>query len=119
MSRLLIFDGDCAFCTSSVSFADRWIRPPVEAVPWQRADLAALGLTAAQCDEAVQYRDAAGRWHSAGRAIAALLSDSRLPWSALGWLARVPGLAWLVDRGYELVSANRSKLPGGTPACKM
>jgi predicted DCC family thiol-disulfide oxidoreductase YuxK len=67
----------------------------------------------------VQYRDSAGRWHSAGRAVAALLSDSRVPWSVLGRLARVPGLAWLVDRLYEVVSANRHRLPGGTPACQI
>jgi predicted DCC family thiol-disulfide oxidoreductase YuxK len=118
MSRLLVFDGDCGFCTSSVRFADRWIKPPAEALPWQRADLDALGLTEAQCNEAVQYRDRGGRWHSAGRAVAALLIDSRFPWSLLGRLARVPGLAWIVDRLYELVSANRGKLPGGTPACQ-
>jgi predicted DCC family thiol-disulfide oxidoreductase YuxK len=47
------------------------------------------------------------------------LSDSSFPWRALGLVARIPGLAWLVDRMYEVVSANRSKLPGGTPACQM
>ncbi len=119
MSGLLVFDGDCGFCTSSVRFIDRWIKPPVDALPWQRADLAALGLTEVQCDEAVQYRDHAGRWHSAGRAVAALLADSRAPWSWLGRLARIPGLTWLVDHGYEVVSANRSRLPGGTPACQL
>lgn len=95
------------------------MKPAVDALPWQRADLVGLGLTAAACREAVQYRDAAGRWHSAGRAVAALLSDSRFPWSVLGGLARLPGLAWLVDRLYRVVAANRSRLPGGTPACSV
>lgn len=97
----------------------RRISAAPEAVPWQRADLDTLGLSEAACRESVQYRDAVGHWHSGGRAVAAILRDARLPWSALGWLASVPGLAWLVDRAYVLVSNNRYRLPGGTPACQL
>jgi predicted DCC family thiol-disulfide oxidoreductase YuxK len=118
VSALLIFDGDCAFCTSSVAFTRRWIKPPAEAVPWQQADLATLGLTEAACHEAVQYRDSSGRWHSAGSAVAAILIESRFPWSALGRLARLPALTWIAEGCYRWVAANRYRLPGGTPACQ-
>ena len=90
-----------------------------EAVPWQQIDLATLGLTEAACQESVQYRDLSGRWHSGGRAVAWVLSDSRFPWSVLGRIARVPGLAWIFDRIYVWVAAHRHKLPGGTPACQV
>jgi predicted DCC family thiol-disulfide oxidoreductase YuxK len=117
VTGLLIFDGDCAFCTSSVAFIQRWIMPSAEAVPWQHADLGALGLTAAACREAVQYRDCSGRWHSAGSAVTAILRDSRFPWSGLGRLAGLPGMGWISERCYRWVAANRYRLPGGTPAC--
>ena len=115
---LLVFDGDCGFCTSSASIARRRINRDVDIVPWQRADLPALGLTEAQCKDAVQYRDPDGRWSSAGAAITALLRDAGPPWS---WIARVTGLRGvriLVEVAYHVVSANRGRLPGGTPACQ-
>lgn len=117
MIGLLVYDGDCAFCSSAVSFAHRWISPDTETVPWQWADLAALGLTADECQAAVQYRDRHGRWTSAGPAVAALLRDGRPPWAWLGRIAALPGVAWLVQRTYAWVAKNRHTLPGGTPAC--
>ena len=116
---LLVFDGDCAFCTSTVAFARRWVNSDTEAVPWQLADLASLGLSQQSCAEAVQYRDRRGRWSSAGRAVTALLQDARAPWSWVGHLAALPGLVWAVDHIYVFVANNRHRLPGGTPACRL
>jgi predicted DCC family thiol-disulfide oxidoreductase YuxK len=116
---LLIFDGDCGFCTSSVTFARRWINRDVEAIPWQRADLLSLGLTQEQCEDAVQYRNDANQWSSAGRAVIALLRDARPPWS---WLARMLAnttITGIVERVYRVVANNRHRLPGGTPACQV
>lgn len=53
---LLVFDGDCAFCTSSARLLAR-IAPAAEMVAWQQIDLAELGLT----EEAV-CRCAVGRY---------------------------------------------------------
>jgi predicted DCC family thiol-disulfide oxidoreductase YuxK len=116
---LLVFDGDCAFCTSSVDFTRRRVRPPADIEPWQRLDLAALGLTEAACRQAVQYRDRDGTWTSAGRAAAELLRESPRPWSLLGRFLELPVLSWLTERLYRVVSANRHRLPGGTPACRI
>ena len=46
---LLIFDGDCGFCTTSARFATRWVdrRHRYDLEPWQQVDLARLGLTEA------------------------------------------------------------------------
>jgi predicted DCC family thiol-disulfide oxidoreductase YuxK len=46
----IIYDGDCAFCTSSAQWLaarlerPRW--PNAQLTPWQFTDLAALGTTA-------------------------------------------------------------------------
>ena len=42
---VLIFDGDCGFCTCSVLWLERWVVRPMDCVPWQYADLPALGLS--------------------------------------------------------------------------
>ena len=70
MSRpTVVFDGDCAFCTASADRLRRWSRGALDIVPWQRADLAALGLTESQCRDAVQYVGPDGA-RSGGAAIA-------------------------------------------------
>ena len=115
----LVFDGDCGFCTWSVDRTKKWIRPRARILPWQRADLVALGLTEEQCQLAVQFVSADGDVRSGGRAVAATLRDSPQPWPLLGRLAEVPGLAQLVDALYRLIAANRYRLPGSTPACAL
>ena len=68
---LLVFDGDCGFCTTAARFGQRRLR--LEHVePWQFIDLDALGLTEAQCLQAVQWVAADG--------------------SVLGKYRRVPGI---------------------------
>ncbi len=87
-------------------------------IPWQRADLASLGLTEAQCAAALQYVD--GRVvRSGGAGVAAALSACHQPWRALGWLLARPWVAPLADGTYRLVAANRHRLPGGTPARRL
>lgn len=87
-------------------------------MPWQHADLDSLGLDEAACRAAVQYRNRRGEWSSAGRAVAAVLCDARPPWSWLGRIARVPGIAWVVDRVYAWVARNRHRFPG-TARCDL
>ncbi len=112
-----VYDGDCGFCTRCAQFAERRIATTARIVPWQRADLAALGLTEAECDAAVQWVTP-GRPPLAGPdAIAALLASSTRGWRAVGWLLRralVRAVAWPV---YRWVARNRHRMPGGTAAC--
>jgi predicted DCC family thiol-disulfide oxidoreductase YuxK len=116
-----LYDGDCAFCSACARFVERRILPRDPAtrahvLPWQFADLDALGLTADECTEAVQWVH--GDRHLAGPdAIAALLHDSGRGWRPLGWLLgrrAVRPLAW---RAYRWVARHRHQMPGGTAAC--
>ena len=45
---VLIFDGDCGFCSSSIRFIQRRIPTRAAMVPWQRAPLASYGVTREQ-----------------------------------------------------------------------
>lgn len=113
----VLFDGDCGFCTWSAKKLERWIQPPATIIPWQQADLTALGVSQMACESALQWVPAVGAPVSGGQAVVALLRASAQPWRALGAALSIPGLSHLVDRGYRVVAANRHRLPGSTPAC--
>jgi predicted DCC family thiol-disulfide oxidoreductase YuxK len=113
---VLLYDGDCAFCTRCAGVLER-IGPDAEIVPWQFADLAALGVSEEQATQAVQWAGADGAVRSGHEAIAAALGAAGPVWRFAGRLLLLPGISWLAARGYRLVADNRYRLPGGTPAC--
>lgn len=115
---VLVFDGDCAFCTSTAMWVKRRIRPG-HVEPWQSLDLAALGLTTQQCTTALQWVDAHGKVHSAERAVAQMLRDRGGIWSFPGRLIAAPGVVHLAGVIYRWVARHRHRLPGGTPACRL
>ncbi|HEX5527678.1 MAG TPA: DUF393 domain-containing protein [Solirubrobacterales bacterium] len=115
---VLVFDGDCAFCTSSAHLLER-IGPEAEIVAWQLADLDALGITAAQATEAVQWIGADGTVRSGHEAIAAALATAGWPWRLAARAILLPGVSSLAAAAYRLIARNRHRLPGGTPACKL
>ena len=115
---LLIFDGDCAFCTSSVQFIERRIRRHPRIQPWQRSDLAGLGLTQEQCESAVQLIES-GRVTSAHVAVARLLIYGKRGWAVLGYLLLVPGIKQIAGVVYRWVAKNRDRMPGGTAECAL
>ncbi|WP_067574843.1 thiol-disulfide oxidoreductase DCC family protein [Nocardia acidivorans] len=114
----VVFDGDCAFCTTSVNFIRDRIKPDVDFAAWQRLDLPALGLTREQTENAVQWIDGGTR-ASGARAGALLLRRADPPWRALGTLMLIQPISWLAAAAYHLVANNRHRLPGGTPACAL
>ncbi|NJC69368.1 DUF393 domain-containing protein [Planosporangium thailandense] len=124
MRPTFVYDGDCAFCSSCAGFIERHIRTPARVEAWQRLDLAALGLTADGCAEAVQWVGADGEVASGPAAIARLLrqasgASGRLLWRPVGTaLAARPVLA-MAWPAYRWVARNRHRLPGGTPACAL
>jgi predicted DCC family thiol-disulfide oxidoreductase YuxK len=132
---LLVFDGDCAFCTTSADVALRLFPDAFDAVPYQYADLTGLGLSAAVCRARLQWFDEPsgpgrparpGNLSSGAQAVTALLrAGGRARGGLIGgaaWLVGVlaarPPLSWLAAAIYAAVAANRSRLPGGTPACR-
>jgi predicted DCC family thiol-disulfide oxidoreductase YuxK len=108
----VVYDGDCSFCTWSVTQGQRLLKAGVTAVPWQRADLAALGLDRAAVSQAVQWVAADHAPEAGHRAIAAWLIASGLPWSLAGRLMLIPPVSWLAAGMYHVVSRNRHRIPG-------
>jgi predicted DCC family thiol-disulfide oxidoreductase YuxK len=145
MRAVFVFDGDCGFCSSSARFLQRWVRPAVPVEPWQRLDLAALGLTRAQCQDAVQLTaqprpfrgsgspalaNPAGTGEPGGlpagtavltgpAAIAAVLRIGLWPWRPVGWLLGLRPMQTVAWPLYRWVARHRHQLPGGSAACAL
>jgi predicted DCC family thiol-disulfide oxidoreductase YuxK len=122
----LIFDGDCGFCTTAANFAVSRSRVPIKAVPWQRAELAALGLTPELASARVYLAVSFGghsldvRVFGGHEAFAKLFKiQPNVLAKLVGALMMTPPMSWIAAAGYVLVAKYRHKLPGGTPACKL
>ena len=119
---LLIFDGDCGFCTSSANWVARSWPPGPTAVPWQHLgddELTGLGLSTEQVREAAWWIDGSGRPFRGHRAMARCLSAGRGWKHVLGVLMEHPPLSWAGAAVYPVVVRYRHRLPGGTPACRV
>jgi predicted DCC family thiol-disulfide oxidoreductase YuxK len=116
---LLVFDGDCGFCTTAVDVLERLLPEFPNATPWQWLDLDELGLTR---DDATRYAWLVTSHHQyAGHlAFSALLRMQPAPgWRFLGHLVATPPFSWIAAVGYHFVAKYRHRLPGGTPACQL
>jgi len=113
---VLLYDGDCAFCTSCARVLER-IGPDAEILAWQNTELAKLGITEEQATAAVQWIQSDGTVRSGHEAIAAILNTAGRIWKITGRMILLPGISWMAAKIYRLVADNRYRLPGGTPAC--
>ena len=114
---VLVYDGDCGFCTKSARLAAR-LPSRCEIVAWQHADLAALGVTAERAEYELLWVTPDGRVYGGADAVAMLLRDSgvlAVLGAVLGW----PGVRSVAHRLYRWIADNRYRLPGGTPACAL
>jgi predicted DCC family thiol-disulfide oxidoreductase YuxK len=118
---VLVFDGECGFCTTAASWAARRFRHGERVQAWQLAGeefLERHGLTVDDVRSAAWWVSAAGteRGHRAiGRALEAGGGLRRL----IGWCALHPPTSALAAGIYRLVVRWRYRLPGGTPACRV
>ena len=122
MEPLLVYDGDCSFCSSSARWLEAHWQGPQKAVAWQHlgeAQLERLGLTLADVRCAAWWIDEDGRTARGHLAIARALRAAHGWPSVVGRVLLVPPFRWLAAGAYPLVTRWRHHLPGGTPACRM
>ena len=116
---VLVYDGDCGFCTRSAALARRVLPADCAVVPWQGADLAAVGTTAERARREALWVPRTGEVVGGARAVAAALREAGSGWALLGRLLQLPPIGLLADAVYRVVAANRMRLPGGTAACAL
>ena len=115
---VLVYDGDCGFCSTAARFAQR-VLGPVRVEPWQFLDLESLGLTAEQCERAVQWVAEDGTVHPAELGVIAALRHAGGAWRVMAVLLALPGVRHTSAVVYRVIARYRHRLPGGTAACRM
>ncbi|MFJ9616235.1 thiol-disulfide oxidoreductase DCC family protein [Streptomyces noursei] len=116
---VLVYDGDCGFCTTSVRFAERHIRPHCRITAWQFADLEELGVTQQRAEHEVLWITPTGTVHGGARAVAKVLLNAGGPWAVAGAVLTLPAVRWFAHAAYRLIADNRHRMPGGTAACAL
>jgi predicted DCC family thiol-disulfide oxidoreductase YuxK len=116
---IVVFDGDCGFCTLTAAWLRRLDRGGrVALVACQDPAVYALtSLTRSDCAAAVWAVEPTGQRRCGAGAINAALTY------ALGWpiflrLYAVRSVSWIQDRAYAGVVRARGWLPGVTPYCQ-
>ncbi|MFD5468003.1 thiol-disulfide oxidoreductase DCC family protein [Kitasatospora sp. NPDC127059] len=129
---VLVFDGDCAFCSSCVRWGERFLRQTLasggwESVPFQFADLPALDavagglgeVSAERAEREVLWVTPAGRVYGGAQAVARLLLRTGGAWAYLGAVLTLAPVRPVAAVVYRWVSRNRHRMPGGTAACAL
>ena len=118
-TAVLIFDGDCGFCTTAANYIKATSSSEIEIHPWQWLELGEYGLTKEQASSKVQLV-ADGRVYAGHKAFAKLLRIQKQWWFKFcGAILVTPPFSWVGRLGYYLTAKYRHKLPGGTPACAL
>jgi predicted DCC family thiol-disulfide oxidoreductase YuxK len=119
VTATFVYDGDCSFCSACARFVERRIPTRATVVPWQFADLAGLGLTRAQVEEAVQWVDDDGTVAAGPDAVALLLRDAGRLWEVPGRALQLGPVRLAAWPAYRWIANHRHLMPGGTAACAL
>jgi predicted DCC family thiol-disulfide oxidoreductase YuxK len=116
-THVLVYDGDCAFCTLWVNRLKSWLPLFPAAVTSQSINPDVYGFSG---DDVARYA-----WyitpthqHAGHLAASALLrAQPRFGLRLLGWLVATPPISWVAALVYRFVAGFRHRLPGGTATC--
>lgn len=111
---LVMYDGQCPFCTGVAHWLETldW-RDKILCLPYQTRGLPeAVGVTVQRARKTALVLSPSGHLWAAGGSTAAAF-DALLPFGlpVFRTLYLVPGVGWLMDGIYSLISRHRSKLP--------
>ena len=119
----LIFDGDCAFCTSSANWLarrlDRPQGPNARLIACQFTDLAALGTTAERTRREALWVSTDGTIYGGAAAFAEWLKFRGTGYAIGGRVIDLPVIRALAAAVYRVIAKNRHRMPGGSPACAL
>lgn len=116
---LLIFDGDCGFCTTSAQWIERRLPDDVRVAPWQILDLDEYGLTEDEVTTAAYWVDDEGTPHRGHLGIGRSLIAAGGIWSVPGHLIIRPPVGWIAKPVYGWIARNRHRMPGASEACRV
>jgi predicted DCC family thiol-disulfide oxidoreductase YuxK len=115
---VLIFDGDCSFCSSCVDWLEVNLPSMPKAVPFQWADLDAYGISLPEAQARVWFLTPERHYGGASAVSAMLVRQPDRSYRFWGRVLQTPPLSWIAEGVYRIVSRLRHILPGGTPTCR-
>jgi predicted DCC family thiol-disulfide oxidoreductase YuxK len=121
-SALLIFDGDCGFCTSAAIWTKKGWRGDERIVAFQElgpAGLARVGLSVEDAERAAWWVDGSGKTWRGHRAIAKSLQAGTGARRTVGRVMGSPLATPFAALAYRLAVRYRHRLPGATAACQV
>lgn len=115
---VLLYDGDCGFCSASIDWLSRWEMLGVPARTWQSWDADRLPVPVERlATEVVLVEGPAVLGGPDALAAAVRASGS---WRrVLGGFVMLPAVRAVARPVYRAVARNRHRLPGGTGACRI
>ncbi|MGW2443457.1 thiol-disulfide oxidoreductase DCC family protein [Streptomyces sp. NPDC001675] len=116
---VLVYDGDCGFCTTSVTLVQRWIGPRCDVTAGQWADLEALGVTRERAEYEALWVTPDGTVYGGAQAVAKMPASAPGGWPVMGAALQLAPARWIAHGVYRAIARNRHRLPGGTPACAL
>jgi NADH dehydrogenase len=119
---VLVYDGDCGFCTTVARWAARRFRHGERAEAWQFLGedfLEEHRLSADDVLNAAWWVDGRGLRERGHRAVGRALLAGGGVRRVIGWSVLTPPTSWLAAGIYRLAVRWRYRLPGRTPACKV
>lgn len=116
---LLIYDGDCGFCTATAGWIERRLPDGAQVSPWQALNIADFDLTEDDVSTAAYWVDPGGRAHRGEDGIALSLVAAGGFWGLLGRLMRKSPFRQMARVLYPIIARNRHRLPGSTNSCRL
>ena len=117
---MLIYDGDCGFCTTSALWIKRRLPDDVPVVSWQSlGDLGTYGLTLEDVAAKAWWIAADGSPRGGHLAVGEALRAAGGMWGLAGRAVLTPPISWIARPVYALVARYRYRLPGATDACRI
>ncbi|WP_461026330.1 thiol-disulfide oxidoreductase DCC family protein [Streptomyces sparsus] len=115
---VLIYDGDCGFCTRTITMllADPR-RPMMNVQTWQEIGIEQFGISEQRATREMLWVHRDGRVAGGALAFAELFRHWGGPWRVPDILLRIPPTRWIAAAVYRAVANNRHRMPGGTTAC--
>ena len=117
-SHVLIYDGDCAFCTLWVNRLRSWLPAFPQALTSQSINRDDYGLSEDDVANYAWYMTPQHQYAGHLATSALLRAQPKLWLRILGALLAIPPISWLAAGVYHFIARYRHKLPGGTPACE-
>jgi len=116
-SHVLVYDGDCAFCTLWVNRLRQWLPAFPEAKTSQSVALDSYALTHDDVEKYAWYITPSHQYAGHLATSALLRAQPRFGLRLVGWLLATWPISWVAAGVYTFIAKFRHKLPGGTPAC--